>query len=223
MKQNAAPNQQRVLLVEDEVRLRDMLLRALREMGFEPAGVASAEAALRFMDSQPFPVLIIDLNLPGAGGMELLDAVRHRWPDTQAIILTGFGDLSAARQAIRLEVVDFLTKPCGLGDLEIALGRAFRRLRREPAVEFNPPDVELDEKSEPPRRRGRSPGPLPELNFTPMESRGGMSLEDVEREMILTVLERHGGSRAAAAQELGISVRKLYYRLSQYQNRGSQT
>jgi DNA-binding NtrC family response regulator len=223
MKQGAGPNQHRILLVEDEPRLRDMLLRAMREMGFDPAGVVSAEAALRLMESQPFPVLIIDLNLPGIGGMELLDAVRQRWPDTQAIILTGFGDLNAARQAIRLEVVDFLTKPCGLGDLEIALGRAFRRLRREPSIELKPSDLETDESPEPHRRRGRSPSPVAELNFTPMESREGMSLEDVEREMILKVLERHGGSRSAAAQELGISVRKLYYRLSQYQNRGSQT
>jgi DNA-binding NtrC family response regulator len=219
VKQTHGPTDQRVLLVEDEVRLREMLLRAMREMGFEPAGVGSAEAALRQMEPQPYPVTIIDLNLPGAGGMELLNSIRQRWPETQAIILTGFGDLEAARQAIRLDVVDFLTKPCGLGDLEIALGRAFRRLKQDSPPVLDPLQLEIAEEMEAAPKRGRLPN---ELNFAPMESHDGMSLEDVERQMILSVLERHGGSRAAAAEELGISVRKLYYRLSQYQSRDSQ-
>lgn len=219
MKQSHGPSDQRVLLVEDEVRLREMLLRAMREMGFEPAGVGSAEAAMRQMEPQPYPVTIIDLNLPGAGGMELLNSIRQRWPGTQAIILTGFGDLEAARQAIRLDVVDFLTKPCGLGDLEIALGRAFRRLQQDSPPALDPLQLEIAGEMEAAPKRGRVPN---DLNFAPMESRDGMSLEDVEREMILSVLERHNGSRAAAAEELGISVRKLYYRLSQYQNRDSQ-
>ncbi|HSU69031.1 MAG TPA: response regulator [Tepidisphaeraceae bacterium] len=222
MKQTHGPHQQRVLLIEDETRLRDMLLRAMREMGFNPTGVASAEAALRLMEPQPFPVLIIDLNLPGAGGMELLATVRQRWPETQAIILTGFGDLSAARQAIRLEVVDFLTKPCGLGDLEAALGRAFRRLQNDLPAALAQAHRGTDE-NEPEPKSDPSSTPRPRATFQPIESREGMSLEDVERELILSALERHAGNRPATAKELGISVRKLYYRLSQYQSRGPET
>src|SRR5271169_6654437 len=120
-----------ILLVEDESRLREMLLQGTKEMGFQPTAVASAEQALRVLDQQSIPVVIVDLNLPGMGGLELLQTIRQRWPTTQAIILTGFGDLPAAKQAIHLDVVDFLTKPCALGDIEIALSRAFRRLRHE--------------------------------------------------------------------------------------------
>ncbi len=112
MRRESDASGRRVLLVEDESRLREMLLRAIGEMGFEPVGAGSAEQAQRTMEHRPAPVVIVDLNLPGASGLDLLRTVRSRWPATQAIVLTGFGDLDAARQAIRLDVVDFLTKPC---------------------------------------------------------------------------------------------------------------
>ena len=112
MRQTRGLYGQPILLVEDEPRLREMLIQGTREMGFQPAGIGSAEGALRLLDKQPYPVIVVDLNLPGTSGMELLKTVRERWPTTQAIILTGFGDLNAARQAIHLDVVDFLTKPC---------------------------------------------------------------------------------------------------------------
>jgi DNA-binding NtrC family response regulator len=220
VRQLRSPTVQEVLLVEDEPRLRDMLLRAMREMGMEPAGATSAEQALRMLEQRSFPVLIIDLNLPGIGGLELLRTVRGRWPDVQAIILTGFGDLDAARQAIHLEVVDFLTKPCALGDLEIALGRAFRRLKKE--IPELPTARQMSALDHPKRHEPALPvSASSPLEFSPRESSESLSLEDVERRTILNVLEKHGGNRAATAAELGISIRKLYYRLSQYQHHGS--
>jgi DNA-binding NtrC family response regulator len=197
-----------------------MLLRALREMGMEPGGAESAEQATRLMEQRPFPVLIIDLNLPGAGGLDFLRAVRGRWPDVQAIILTGFGDLDAAREAIRLEVSDFLTKPCSLGDLEIALGRTFRRVRHEIPALSDPDSTSAMAEQGTRQKQAAAPSTAAPLPSAPQEENESLSLEDVERQTILRVLERHRGNRAATAAELGISVRKLYYRISQYQNRG---
>jgi DNA-binding NtrC family response regulator len=201
-----APNADRVLLVEDELRLREMLLRALTEMGFRPTGAASGEAALRMLDQNTFGVMILDLNLPGMDGLQVLTSAHSRWPNMQVIILTGFGDLDAAKQAIRMDVVDFLTKPCALGDLEIALDRA--RTRYAERVEPMTPEPE--------------PDPEP-LEFSPRESSAAMSLEEVERKHILAALEKNGGNRNATAAELGISLRKLYYRLAQYQKQGQLT
>lgn len=213
----------RVLLVEDEPRLRDMLLRAVREMGFDVSGASSAEQALRLLEQRPHPVMIVDLNLPAASGMDLIRTARQRWPHIQPIILTGFGDLDAARQAIHLDVVDFLTKPCGLGDLELALDRAFQRLLQhhpsalameafsaQQAAAKDDDETSLGELSD------RPEGALPMI-FEPRDAIGSMSMEDVERRTILAALEKHKGSRSAAAAELGISLRKLYYRLAQYQ------
>jgi len=205
-----------VLIVEDELRLREMLTRAVQEMGFSPTAAPNAEAALRLLDGRAFDILVVDLNLPGIGGLEFLEQARARWPATQAIILTGFGDLDAAKQAIRLDVADFLTKPAPLGELEVALDRARnRRLQAgsaEPARPHLPVHIaeaeedDEDEGAGPPG--GRAPGePTP-------------SLEEMEQRHILAVLEKNHGNRTATAAELGISLRKLYYRLGQYQKQG---
>ncbi len=222
MKQLRGHSGQSVLFVEDEPRLRDMLLQGTREMGFVSTAAGSAEQALRILEKEPHPVVVVDLNLPGAGGMELLQTIRQRWPHTQAIILTGFGDLAAARQAIHLDVVDFLTKPCALGDLEVALGRAFRRVEQFHTPVFASAETpEEDEKDDGPTDEPHDDHhPSVSPAFAPRDGSTALSMEDVERQTILTVLEKHKGNRAATASELGISLRKLYYRLGAYQKKG---
>jgi len=64
-----------VLIVEDESRLREMLHRAVREMGFNPTVSNTAESALREAENRAFDIAIVDLNLPGMGGLEMLEAV----------------------------------------------------------------------------------------------------------------------------------------------------
>ncbi len=189
-----------VLIIEDEPRLREMLHRAVREMGFNPTVCATGEAALREAEAHSFDIAIVDLNLPGIGGLPMLEKLRQAQPDVQAIVLTGFGDLDAARAAIRLDVVDFLTKPCALGTLEESLDRA--RRRRFKSVEFEPP-IEKPAQFQAP---------------DPQQER--LSLEELEQRHILAVLEKNNGNRTATAEELGISVRKLYYRIGQYQKQG---
>lgn len=199
----ASPNR-RILVVEDEPRLRAMLLRAIPDMGFEPIGAATGEEGLRCMRDDPAAIVILDLNLPGIGGMAVFEEIRQRWPDTQVIIMTGYGDLDAAQQAIRLNVADFLTKPCSLGDLEQALDRAWRRRIGGQTKPMLPAD--------------RPPAAQPEPITASDPPR---SIPLVEKELILAALERHQGNRSAAARELGISVRTLYYRLSQYESENS--
>jgi DNA-binding NtrC family response regulator len=223
MRQHRGLDGQPILLVEDESRLREMLIQGTREMGFHPAGAASAEQALRILERTPYPVVVVDLNLPGASGLELLQAIREKWPTTQAIILTGFGDLQAARQAIHLEVVDFLTKPCALGDLEIAIGRAFRRLQQIEPTALDPKynESELGDEEDPdPKSSDAAMKSGSAMAFTPREGSEALSMEEVERKAIFATLEKHDGNRAATAAELGISVRKLYYRLGEYQKKG---
>lgn len=192
----------RILLVEDETRLREMLLGAMEEMDFLPTGVASGESALRLMEQRPFDIAVLDLNLPAMSGLELFESIHQRWPKTRVLILTGFGDLEAAKAAIHLDVVDFLTKPCALRDLEIALYRA-----RERRLTDWTPD---------------------EGTGLPIDSASGVTipagpiatLDEVEKQHILAVLKKHNGNRNDTAAELGISVRKLYYRLVEYSKQG---
>jgi DNA-binding NtrC family response regulator len=206
----------RVLLVEDETRLRDLLVRAVRDMGFDPQGCRTAEEAVKSMEADPAPILLVDLNLPGMGGLEFLEIVHRRWRGTAAVILTGFGDLAAARRAMHLDAVDFLTKPCPLGELEVALDRARRRSQPQAASLKGPllarPPIQGQPASAPDRAES--------LNAAELAADRTRRLDEVERMHILAALKHHGGNRTATARELGISLRTLYYRLSEYQKAG---
>jgi two-component system, response regulator RegA len=193
------PDDVRVLIVDDEGRLRDVLTRAIASWGFQVASARSAEEALRLMQASKFDVSIVDLNLPGLGGIELFERLRAIHPEHQVIVLTGFGNLEAARAAIRLDVVDFLEKPCPLGELEKSLHRATQRLVRPMPQPLQETDPMTDE---------------------PRSEEAVQTLEDVEREHIISALHRNHGNRTATALELGISRRTLQYKLSEYHRQG---
>jgi two-component system response regulator RegA len=191
------PSDVKVLVVDDEGRLRDVLTRAIASWGFQVSGARSGEEALRLMQSSKFDVSILDLNLPGVSGIELFEKLRAVNPEQQVIVLTGFGNLEAARATIRLDVVDFLEKPCPLGELEKSLHRATQRLVRPMPQHLVPAEKE------------------PEADDEPVQT-----LEDVEREHIISALRRNDGNRTATALELGISRRTLQYKLSEYHRQG---
>jgi DNA-binding NtrC family response regulator len=217
-----------VLVVEDEQRIRDMLNKALKEMGFRATLTSSAEAGAKAMAQRAFDILILDLNLPGRGGIAFLESVRQQRKDVQVIILTGFGDLEAARAAIHLDVVEFLTKPCALGSLEVALDRARKRGRGQVVAERAAAEERAGAAGDRPmtfEASGRTWAPdaaatAAALSPPEVSDGGGGSLEELEQRHILAVLQKHNGNRTAAATELGISLRKLYYRLGEYQRRG---
>ncbi len=205
----------RVLVVEDEQRLADLYGKMMPELGYRAMTVGSGEAALEAMAADPWPIVLLDINLPAMTGLECLAQIRAKHPETQAIILTGFGDLEAAKQAIHLDVVEFLTKPCHLGDLEVALDRAQKRIRKL-LVEKLGDKVETEQKAQP-------AAPIEDAAIDDIdddEIDGPTSLADLERKAIIEALERNEGNRRATAKELGISVRTLYYRLDEYRAQG---
>jgi DNA-binding NtrC family response regulator len=187
----------KVMVIEDEQRMRDLLVEVLPGMGYEPVPARTAEHALRLMEQSPVDIVMLDLNLPVMDGMTFLDKLREKRRDLPVIILTGYGSLEDARRAIRHEVVDFLTKPAHLGDVEQALDRARRKLAPAPAGS------------------GGS-GATPAVT----QADAATNLAEVERRTILEALKRHGGNRTATAQELGISRRTLYNKLTEYEQQG---
>lgn len=196
----------RVLVVEDVEPLRNLWLRALAEMGMHPIGVRSGEDALALVEQYGFAVAMLDLDLPGISGIELFESLRESQPEMAVIIITGYGTLEAAQQAIRLGVVEFLTKPCGLGELEVAIGRAKARFK-ESTRQAGEPDL-----PQPPSPESRS--------FETDNGTMPLTMMEIERRTILEALDRNEGNRTATAKELGISVRTLYYRLAEYQRQG---
>lgn len=188
----------RVLVVEDERRLRDLLADIVRDMGFAASVAGTGEEALSTLGREPHDIVLLDLHLPLMDGMELFERVRRQWPATQVIVLTAYGDLESARQAIRLDVVDFLSKPFHLSDVEVALDRARKRLAPPtggPVIQMSDPPPEAA-----PRADAAEPRTLAEM----------------EKEKILEALARNNGNRTRTATELGISRRALHYRLKEY-------
>jgi DNA-binding NtrC family response regulator len=193
-----------VLIVEDEQRMRELLLRSLTNWGFEASAARSAEEAMRTVDQAPPDIVLLDLNLPGMNGLEFFQSLRQKRPEVQGIVLTGFASIEAAKQAVHMDMVEFLTKPCHLGEVEQALDRAMRRIA--------PPDPPI--LPDPTFAEGGDSARQTADDGTPR------TLEEVEREHILSTLDRHGGNRTATAAELGISRRTLYYKLTEYQKQG---
>jgi len=123
----------RILLIDDDATLTDTLALGLRKRGFEVTACTSAAQAMKSLQTEDFDVVVTDLNLHGVGGLELCEHVVANRPDVPVIVLTAFGSLESAVNAIRAGAYDFINKPVELDVLAIAIERAaaHRSLREE--------------------------------------------------------------------------------------------
>ena len=125
----AAPT--RILIVDDDASVRDVISVLLQEEGYECRTASSAEAALDIAAAEAPPLVISDMKMPGRDGIWLLEAFRERYPETAVIMLTGYGDTEAAVDCLRRGAVDYLLKPPKLTDLIRAIERALAKRRIE--------------------------------------------------------------------------------------------
>jgi DNA-binding NtrC family response regulator len=123
----------RVLVVEDEAYVRDSLVEVLRSRGFEAGAAASVAEALGHLARAPVDVVLTDLRMPGADGLELVRRVQATAPDVPVVVLTGHGNVASAVECLKAGASDYLLKPAEPDALEVALERALegRALRRE--------------------------------------------------------------------------------------------
>ena len=129
----------RILIVEDRDSLRRMLERALGQEGYQVAAAADGRAGIRLLGEQSFDFVLTDLKLPDVSGLEVLEASRAAQPRVPVVVLTGFGTVGAAVEAMKLGAYDFLEKPLEIDDLSQLIERAIG----EPgeAVVFRVPGV----------------------------------------------------------------------------------
>jgi DNA-binding NtrC family response regulator len=128
-------NAKHLLLVDDEAALREAIAERLADHGFIVEQAASGEDAVARLADFAFDIIITDLRLPGVDGRAVLDAALERYPDIIAIIITGFGTVKDAVDAIKQGAADFITKPFQFDALLHVLRSALeqRRLRSENA------------------------------------------------------------------------------------------
>jgi DNA-binding NtrC family response regulator len=114
----------RILLVEDRDSLRRLLARALADDGYEVAAAATGGEAVARLDEQTFDLVLTDLKLPDRSGLEVLAASRQVQPRVPVVVLTGYGSVGAAVEAMKLGAYDFLEKPLELPDLARLVAKA---------------------------------------------------------------------------------------------------
>lgn len=122
----------RILVVDDEPATRVSLAEVLRLEGYDVAIAASGEEALAMVASQPpFELMVADLKMPGMDGLQLTEVVQRRAPDTVIILLTAFGTLETAVQAIRRGAHDYLLKPCPIPQILDSVRKGLGKRQKE--------------------------------------------------------------------------------------------
>jgi DNA-binding NtrC family response regulator len=118
-----------ILVVDDEEVVRHSYARILDELDCDAQSAADGEQALHAMEQRPFDVVLLDVRMPGAQGLDVLKAIKQRWPASEVVIITGYPTVESARQALQLGACDYLAKPADPDEVIDAARGAMRRKR----------------------------------------------------------------------------------------------
>ena len=113
-----------LLLVDDDERLRERLALALWDRGYEVRTARDANQALHVVDAWKPDRAVVDLRMPGMSGLELVRELRMKVTDLPIVVLTGYGSIATAVDAIRLGARGYVTKPASADDVLAAFDRA---------------------------------------------------------------------------------------------------
>ena len=119
----------RILVVDDDDSLRRVTQVQLEQAGYAVTTAAGPEQALEELERAPFDLVLSDLKMPGMSGVELLRRVRELYPEIVFILVTAFGSVETAVEAMKLGAYDYITKPVNPDALRITLSRALEHLR----------------------------------------------------------------------------------------------
>ncbi len=118
-----------LLIVDDERAIREVCREVAQSLGFNTSVADSAEHAYRLLDSQSIDVLLLDLKLPGANGLEALHQIKQRRPDAAIVVVTGYGTVQSAVHAMKNGAYDYVTKPFSMEELKMLLQRVAGHLK----------------------------------------------------------------------------------------------
>jgi len=127
MKQHVRP--MRILFADDETSIQELMRIELPRLGHEATVCPDGRTALAALDRTSYDCVIVDLDMPGVGGLDVIARVRETSADTETVIITGKSSIESAVTAVRQGVFDYLTKPCKLAEIQAVLERV--RKKRE--------------------------------------------------------------------------------------------
>lgn len=120
-------NAVQILIVDDEVNIRNALVTILERKGYGARGAGTAEEALDLLETTGVDLVITDLRMPGIGGIEFLRKLRTEWPGTEVVVMTAYGSIEVAVEAMRLGAYDYLAKPIDRERFPIVVEKALER------------------------------------------------------------------------------------------------
>ncbi|UJS18087.1 MAG: diguanylate cyclase [Candidatus Jettenia sp.] len=129
----------RILIVDDEEIIRDLLYDTLSQTGYKVKVAINGRDAVKQIENEPFEIVITDLRMPGISGIELLQYVLKMNPDVCVLIMTAYGTVESAVNAMKLGAYDYICKPFELEEMKIIVEKAVERqwlLRESRMLEF---------------------------------------------------------------------------------------
>jgi DNA-binding NtrC family response regulator len=116
-----------ILLVDDDEIYREILKEEMLSLGYAVTHVASGEKAVEAVTSDSFDVVLLDIKMPGMGGIETLKSIGEISPLSEVIMLTGYGTIDSAISSMKLGAYDYLTKPCKVEKLDAIIQKALEK------------------------------------------------------------------------------------------------
>ena len=112
-----------ILIVDDDDVFRERLMRAFDDRGYASRGASSPAEALDSARGDSPELAVVDLRMPGGSGLDVLRGLKEIDPTTRVVVLTGYGSIATALEAVRLGAIHYLTKPADVEDLIAAFRR----------------------------------------------------------------------------------------------------
>lgn len=175
-----------LLVVDDDATFRRRIMRAFEARHFDVRGAADVEEALQLARDESPELALIDLRMPGRSGLELVKELKALEPTLNMVVLTGYGSIATALEAVRLGATHYLTKPADIEEILAAFRRREGTVEEVLWVEGSPTEEQVP------------------------------SLARVEWEHIQRVLTDCGGNISQAARLLGVHRRSLQRKLSKF-------
>ncbi len=119
----------RVLVIDDEAIVRVSCERVLEPEGYEVVVTSRGDEAIKLLEKEHFDIVLTDLKMPDMDGLEVLKTIKQRWPDVIVIIITGYGTISTAVQAIKLGAYEYIEKPFTPHDILKVVERALQECK----------------------------------------------------------------------------------------------
>src|SRR5271155_2601701 len=124
-----AANFLNLLIIDDERSIREACREVAQSLGFNAFVADSAEHGYRLLEIQSVDAVLLDLRLPGAGGLDALRRIKERRPEAIVVVVTGYGTVQSAVQAMKHGAYDYVTKPFSVDELKLLLERVATHLK----------------------------------------------------------------------------------------------